>query len=43
MESVALAQIPPSVVQVGSKMLWCGRLSTQNARSVCKPLAAAGL
>lgn len=41
MESVALAQIIPSVVQVGSKMLCYGNLSTQNGHSVCKPLAVA--
>lgn len=41
MESVALAQILPSVVQVESKMLWHGRLSTQNGQSICKPLAVA--
>lgn len=39
MESVALTQILHSVVQVGSKVLWCGSLFTQNCHSVCKPLA----
>lgn len=40
-ESLALAQILPSVVQVGSKMLSYGNLSTQNSHSVCKPLDVA--